>query len=99
MQPNKQRHAHSLIQQHPENIVILFECEHDSQKKERHHPNYDKPYEVEMLCRSCHRKKAGTAINKGEWDYTSISSGKVRSIQDAAIKGLGVVIEDLEAKS
>jgi hypothetical protein len=34
-------------------LVILSECPHDG-KKHRHHPNYDKPNEVMLLCRKCH---------------------------------------------
>jgi hypothetical protein len=34
-------------------LVILSECPHDG-KKHRHHPDYDKPSEVMLLCRKCH---------------------------------------------
>ena len=45
--------AYQLNNSYPEKIVILTECKHGG-KKERHHPDYDKPFEVELLCKSCH---------------------------------------------
>jgi len=48
--------AYRLNQQHPENIVILFDCKHIGDKH-RHHPNYNKPFEVEVLCVKCHQSR------------------------------------------
>jgi len=54
--------AHSWSNRHPEKLIILFECEH-SGKKEKHHPNYDKPFEVELLCSKCHNKREALKID------------------------------------
>jgi len=48
--------AYYLNSSHPELTVVLSECLHNG-KKERHHPNYEKPHEVELLCRSCHHAR------------------------------------------
>jgi hypothetical protein len=46
--------AKRLNQQFPSRIIKLKECSCDS-KKINHHPDYDKPFEIEALCYSCHR--------------------------------------------
>jgi len=38
-------------------IVILYECDCTVDKKLRHHPDYFKIYEIEMLCPKCHIRK------------------------------------------
>lgn len=55
--PSLREKAHGLCQYHPEKIVILSECSHYLSDKQRHHPDYEKPFEIELLCRSCHRKR------------------------------------------
>lgn len=49
--------AYSLNQKHPEKIIVLFKCEHNNKYQEQHHPDYNKPYEVELLCKHCHFMK------------------------------------------
>lgn len=36
-------------------LIILDSCNHENRMK--HHPDYDKPLEVELLCAKCHGKK------------------------------------------
>jgi len=55
-------HAAIMMQKYPEKIKILRECPHKNKKRDRHHPDYSKPFEVELLCRPCHyvaNKKMG----------------------------------------
>jgi DNA-binding NtrC family response regulator len=52
----KQATANYLVNKYPNRAIILFECKHEG-KKQKHHPDYDKPYEVELLCCSCHGKR------------------------------------------
>lgn len=42
-----------LNKKYPEKIIIMFECEHKG-IKQNHHPDYDKPFEIEKLCKHCH---------------------------------------------
>lgn len=53
---NEQQTAHYLANRYPYKVIVLFECEHRGEK-EKHHPNYSKPFEVELLCHSCHGEK------------------------------------------
>ena len=48
--------AYRLNHEHPEKIIILKDCGHAG-KKEKHHPDYDKPFEVEILCEICHDER------------------------------------------
>jgi transcriptional regulator with XRE-family HTH domain len=57
---------------HPERVIITRECEHIDQKKERHHPDYLRPYHIELLCVSCHRK-----INSDKKIYTDRGSKSI----------------------
>jgi len=47
--------AHYLANRYPERINILCECPHAG-KKQKHHPDYDKAYEIQLLCHKCHAK-------------------------------------------
>jgi hypothetical protein len=49
--------ANSKIQSNPDKINIIYECSCNHPRKHRHHPNYDEPYTVLLLCPSCHRKE------------------------------------------
>lgn len=51
-QPPKVR-AYELNRRNPELIIILSECIHQG-KKQLHHPDYNRPFEVEKLCLDCH---------------------------------------------
>jgi hypothetical protein len=42
-----------LNKKYPEQIKVIYECPHHG-KKQKHHPDYDKPFEIELLCFACH---------------------------------------------
>jgi hypothetical protein len=48
--------ARSLAYQYPNKLNILFECPCETDRKERHHPDYSKPFDVHLLCKKCHEK-------------------------------------------
>ena len=50
--------ARGLAYRYPEKLVITFECKckYGSMKKENHHPDYSKPFEVQRLCKVCHNR-------------------------------------------
>ncbi len=52
---NEQLTAHYLVNRYPQKVKILFNCGHDG-KKGKHHPDYKKPFEIELLCHKCHGK-------------------------------------------
>jgi len=56
--------SHRIMNSHPEKIKILNECDCRIAKKVKHHPDYDKPFEVELLCFGCHWK-AHEEMNPG----------------------------------
>ena len=37
-------------------LIVLYECSHNNLKKQHHHPDYNKPLEVMLLCYKCHRE-------------------------------------------
>jgi hypothetical protein len=47
----------NLMNYHKEKVNIMGECECSSEKKVRHHPDYNKPYDVIKLCPKCHGKE------------------------------------------
>lgn len=64
---NEKAFAHQQIQMHPERVVVELECIHEG-KKVRHHYDYSKPFNVHLLCMSCHRK---TYVSGGRTSDTS----------------------------
>ena len=46
----------SIMKHFPDRIKVLSSCSCEGRKKVRHHPNYDKPLEVELLCYPCHSR-------------------------------------------
>ena len=61
---NDQQTAHYLANRYPSRLVIISECPHGGKKK-KHHPDYKKPYEVELLCNLCHLSNRKHDHNKG----------------------------------
>lgn len=46
------------MNKHLNELVVLFECpHHTTYTKHRHHPDYNKPLEIELLCRRCHQSR------------------------------------------
>ncbi len=52
-------HAKSLMlmRQHPKKIKVLRTCKCKAKRKIRHHPDHIRPYDVMVLCGSCHSKE------------------------------------------
>lgn len=48
------RRSEKTMNRNPEKIRVLRTCGCRGIKKIRHHPNYNKPFEVELLCYGCH---------------------------------------------
>jgi hypothetical protein len=63
--------VYELNRKYPDKIVILKECEHKG-KKQKHHPDYDKPFEIEILCKKCHflkhKDRALEVFNRNDFD-------------------------------
>lgn len=45
--------AYYLTSKYPERIIIEFDCGHDG-GKHKHHYDYNKPFNVHLLCWHCH---------------------------------------------
>jgi len=54
--PQYKARVYQIMRRNPEKIIILRECSCKTQRKIKHHPDYEKPFEVELLCFSCHWK-------------------------------------------
>lgn len=52
--------AYRLMAKFPEKVNIIFRCGHAG-PKERHHPDYNKPFDVELLCIHCHHARHAEA--------------------------------------
>lgn len=51
-------HIYQEMNKHIDAIIVLYECpHHTSYTKHRHHPDYNKPLEIELLCRRCHNAR------------------------------------------
>ena len=44
----------TILFSNPEKVNILRECSCEARRKVKHHPDYSKPYDVDLLCFSCH---------------------------------------------
>lgn len=61
---NPKSHVYSEMNKNKDRLVILYECCHPGQKV-RHHSDYSKPLEVELICRSCHSKRHPRNMDNG----------------------------------
>jgi len=65
-----------LMKKHPEKIRILKKCNCDKKKKVKHHPDHHFPYDVYLLCYSCHFKEHNPYGHRwGVEIYKSIEPG------------------------
>ena len=65
--------VYSEMNKRTNEIIILFECKHHTTyTKHRHHPDYNKPLEIELLCKHCHqsRHKAQRKRTFGNFNFT-----------------------------
>lgn len=51
------KQAYALCRNYPYKIIIISECFCKDTKKVKHHPDYNKPFEVTLLCVKCHGSK------------------------------------------
>ena len=74
----------------PDAFIILGECSHTG-KKVKHHPDYDKPFEIELLCIKCHTRhhalirRLKNRPKKSSWEETREIKGK-RPPEDLCVK-------------
>lgn len=70
---NAQMAAHSWANRHHEKLIILRECEHEG-KKHKHHPDYGKPFEIELLCCKCHGTRRKGSKNKVKYNSCNMDN-------------------------
>jgi len=80
-----------IMNRNPEKIVILKKCECKTKRKIKHHPNYERPFEVELLCFSCHwaaHEKMNPGFNtkqsNGEWNLHIQPDSKIIEPKEAS---------------
>jgi len=56
---NEKSKARSLMYANLDKIIIDFECPHDG-PKHKHHEDYGKPFNVQLLCTMCHGRASAT---------------------------------------
>lgn len=72
---NPRQEVYSIMNKNRDSLIILKECTHKG-PKDRHHPNYDRPLEVELLCKKCHNIKHESQHQ--EYSYDFLCSKKVK---------------------
>jgi len=92
---NAKQKARYIMHRNPELIIIDKECPHEGVTKEHHHPDYSKPYHIELLCVSCHRKigagqRKCTPRNKKSLAILSVNIRKARREMDITQTELGM---------
>jgi len=73
------RHAaYSLMAKFPEKVNVTFRCKHNG-PYHRHHPDYSRPFDVELICIPCHSQRHAAARQAFNPPY-SLGSRKNKSI-------------------
>lgn len=49
--------AHKAANYYTKKVNVVLECKCENVTKEKHHPDYRKPFEVHLLCKKCHIKE------------------------------------------
>lgn len=68
--------ARNLVHRYPQFVIVDGDCGHDG-PKQRHHYDYKKPFNVKLLCSTCHGKERSTFVGEGESVSTTRRSGPV----------------------
>lgn len=55
--------ARNLIQRYPQFVIVDGDCGH-SGPKQRHHYDYKKPFNVKLLCSTCHGRQRSTFVGE-----------------------------------
>jgi len=102
----RKQEAYRIMYRNPEKIIVEYECEHEG-PKQRHHYDYDKPFNIHLLCLSCHgatRKSSPEGPFKNSTARIPISTwkqlrrleeaGTINSIHNAILIGLELLIKN-----
>ena len=77
--------AQYLVHRFPTRVQVLYECPCEKDRKEKHHFDYARPYEVLLLCEKCHKAEHSRlhAADPETWPM-----GRLKTILDREPKEL-----------